>query len=517
MPQSNRPGRRSPLPTLLASALLSALFVFAMTAVSLPGTAFASVAKEAACSVNLRTSASTSAGIKATLKTGTKVTVATSVTGSAWKATCNGKTISSKYWYRISAVNGKSAKSLYGVTYVYGALYLFRPVTSTGYTRYAACPAYLRTSPSTTAPSKAIIATDTKVFVATPVTGAAWSATCAGTATSGPYWYQISAVNGQSVQSLYGVSYVYAANGLFKTAVTVAPAPTPTPPSAAPPAATCGTSLQTLINSTPTGGTLNVPACLYRESVTVARPMTIDGTGATIDGRDPAGTPVRQRWLFVSASDVTVRGFTMRYTSGGYAVGGVETGLGVQRFVLENCDVSHAYVNIVLGATDSTIRNCSIHDATHLGSGSPPTARWGVHNQITGNRIYHNNRTGEPDPYVDAAASRPVGSIRSCSTATRSTTTARGVGSTGAASTRPSRTTRSTTATRPGSWTRRAPAPGSSATRRGRTASAHGAPGAGGRASSSRRRRTPRYGTTRSPGTGSASASSAKTAPTAQA
>ena len=229
MPQSIRPGYRSPLPTLLTSALLSALFVFAMTAVSLPGTAFASVAKEAACSVNLRTTASTSAGIKATLKTGTKVTVATSVTGSAWKATCNGKTISSKFWYRISAVNGKSAKSLYGVTYVYGALYLFRPVTTTGYTRYAACSAYLRTSPSTTAASKGIIGTDTKVYVATPVTGAAWSATCAGRAVAGPYWYQISAINGQSVQSLYGVSYVYAANGLFKTAVTVAPAPTPTP------------------------------------------------------------------------------------------------------------------------------------------------------------------------------------------------------------------------------------------------------------------------------------------------
>ena len=46
---------------------------------------------------------------------------------------------------------------------------------------------------------------------------------------SGPSWYQISAVNGTSVQSLYGVSYVYAASGLFKTAVTVAPPPTPTP------------------------------------------------------------------------------------------------------------------------------------------------------------------------------------------------------------------------------------------------------------------------------------------------
>ena len=283
MPQSVRPSHRAPLPTLLMSALLSALFVFAMTAISLPGTAFASVAKEAACSVNLRTSASTSAGIKATLKTGTKVTVATSVTGSAWKATCNGKTISSKYWYRISAVNGKSAKSLYGVTYVYGALYLFRPVTTTGYTRYAACSAYLRTSPSTTSPSKAIIATDTKVFVATPVTGAAWSATCAGRAVSGPYWYQISSVNGQSVQSLYGVTYVYAANGLFKTAPTAAPAPTPTP------------------TPTPTPKPTSTPTPTPKPSATPA-PTPTPSPGKTIEGVDISHWQGTINWTSVAGA-----------------------------------------------------------------------------------------------------------------------------------------------------------------------------------------------------------------------
>ena len=75
--------------------------------------------------------------------------------------------------------------------------------------RYAACTAYLRSSASTASASKAIIATDTKVLVATQVTGAAWSARCAGNPVSGSTWYQISAVNGQTVQSLYGVSYVY--------------------------------------------------------------------------------------------------------------------------------------------------------------------------------------------------------------------------------------------------------------------------------------------------------------------
>ena len=116
---------------LLISALLSAVFVFAITAVSLPGTAFASEMKLAACSVNLRTSPSTTARIKTTLKTGMRVTEVAAVRGSAWKATCNGKTISSRYWYRISGINGKSVKSLYGVSYVYGALYLFKTPTPT--------------------------------------------------------------------------------------------------------------------------------------------------------------------------------------------------------------------------------------------------------------------------------------------------------------------------------------------------------------------------------------------------
>ena len=256
MPQSARSSRRPSLSTLLMSALLSALFAFAVTAVSLPATTFASVAKEAACGVNLRTSASTTARLKATLKTGTRVTVATSVTGRGWRATCNGRTLSSRYWYRISAVNGRSVKSLYGVTYVYGALGLFRPVSSTGYTRYAACNVYLRTSASTTASSKGVIATNTKVYVATPVTGSNWSATCAGRAVSGPYWYRISQVDGKSVQSLYGVPYVYAANGLFSPTVVSTtpppPAPTPTPTPAPTPTPTPAATPTAPPNATPT-------------------------------------------------------------------------------------------------------------------------------------------------------------------------------------------------------------------------------------------------------------------------
>ena len=53
----------------------------------------------------------------------------------------------------------------------------------------------------------------------------------------------------------------------------------------------CSISLQTLIDSTPSDGTVSVPACVYRETVTISRPMTVIGYGAVIDGRDATGAP----------------------------------------------------------------------------------------------------------------------------------------------------------------------------------------------------------------------------------
>jgi GH25 family lysozyme M1 (1,4-beta-N-acetylmuramidase) len=226
---ARRPGR-SPLPIILATAMASAFFMFGITAVAAPGDAFASVAKAAACSANLRTSPYVTARLRTSIKTNTRVTVATSVTGGSWRVTCAGKALSGKYWYRISAINGRSVKSLYGVTYLYAASGLFKPYVAPTITKYAACNAYLRTSAATTATSKVLIKTDTKVTIATSVTGTSWSATCAGKALSGKYWYRISAINGKSVKTLYGVTYVYGASGLFKpTITTTASTPTPTP------------------------------------------------------------------------------------------------------------------------------------------------------------------------------------------------------------------------------------------------------------------------------------------------
>ena len=56
------------------------------------------------------------------------------------------------------------------------------------------------------------------------------STTCSGKAVSGKSWYRISSVNGKSVKSLYGVTYLYSATGLYKSTVTTrsgAPRPRP--------------------------------------------------------------------------------------------------------------------------------------------------------------------------------------------------------------------------------------------------------------------------------------------------
>ena len=74
----------------------------------------------ACAGVNVRTSASTSAAIKVRLSTGSRVTVVAKVNGGSWSAICP-TSKSGSTWYRISAVNGKSVSSLYGLTYIYAA------------------------------------------------------------------------------------------------------------------------------------------------------------------------------------------------------------------------------------------------------------------------------------------------------------------------------------------------------------------------------------------------------------
>jgi len=98
----------------------------------------------------------------------------------------------------------------------------------------------LRTGPATTYTRKAQVDTGARLTAVARVSGGRYSAQCAGSQ-SGSAWYKVSAINGKSVKSLYGVTYLYGARQLFKTLVN----PTPSPTKAAAPATLAPTTAPT--------------------------------------------------------------------------------------------------------------------------------------------------------------------------------------------------------------------------------------------------------------------------------
>src|SRR6185503_18731571 len=77
------------------------------------------------------------------------------------------------------------------------------------------CGVRLRASASTSASTTSIIDMNEVVTASATVSGGDWAADCPSSV-SGSTWYKITAVGGKSVSSLYGVSVVYAATGLFR-------------------------------------------------------------------------------------------------------------------------------------------------------------------------------------------------------------------------------------------------------------------------------------------------------------
>lgn len=213
IPVATRRRPASPSPVLVA--LLSAVFLAGTAAVFMPGDAFAATTtKVAACGASLRTSSSTTARLKATIRAGARVTVTATVRGGAWRATCAGATLSGRYWYRISVVDGRSVRSRYGVSYVYAGAWLFNYPTPSP--RFAACNGVgLRLGTSFSTTRKGVLKAGSQVSVTALIGGAGWRATCNGAVLSGSYWFRVKAINGVSVRSLYGISYVYVASKLI--------------------------------------------------------------------------------------------------------------------------------------------------------------------------------------------------------------------------------------------------------------------------------------------------------------
>jgi GH25 family lysozyme M1 (1,4-beta-N-acetylmuramidase) len=230
-----RSSHRGPVLVGLLSLLLA---VLSFSTFAYPSEVSASSTLAAKCSgVAVRTSASTSGKIKVRLTSGARVTALSTVAGGKWKASCGGATLSGSRWYRITAIAGKSVKSLYGVTYLYAASGLLKGVITTT-TLYTACSSTpLRASASSGSPAKVKLPSGAKLVANSTASGGAWSITCPK-AGKGSLWYRVVSVNGKSVSSLYGVSYLYVVKSQAATtqpAATASPTPSPKPSATATP------------------------------------------------------------------------------------------------------------------------------------------------------------------------------------------------------------------------------------------------------------------------------------------
>ena len=176
----------------------------------------------------LRTEPRVSSKVVKSIDQGAKVVAVKTVRAGRWTARCHGA-LEGRGWLKIVSIGGTSTRTLFGRSAVFGAKGLFKyvrtidsnepdptpepPEVSTT-SHVSNCSVRLRESASVDAATTAIIDQNIIVTSSGSVTGGTWEADC-GEALSGTSWLQITAVGGQSVTSLYGVSVVYAASGLF--------------------------------------------------------------------------------------------------------------------------------------------------------------------------------------------------------------------------------------------------------------------------------------------------------------
>ena len=214
----------SPLAKVL-TAVLAAVLLFTVSTAAFPSDVLGATTLSTRCDgVSVRTKPSTSSTRKAVLPSGVQVNAVTKVTGSRWRVTCAGRTYAGNTWYRINNVNGRSASSRYGVSYVYSATALFK--VAPAYPKYTACnDVALRSKPSTSATRKAVLPVDVKVTAVARVSGGRWIVSCNGKSTTGTSWFRLTTVNGRNVASRYGVTYVYAATALLRATAPDSPPP----------------------------------------------------------------------------------------------------------------------------------------------------------------------------------------------------------------------------------------------------------------------------------------------------
>jgi parallel beta-helix repeat protein len=149
------------------------------------------------------------------------------------------------------------------------------------------------------------------------------------------------------------------------------PAPTSAPTATPAPTATavsCGTSLQAMVDATPSGGTLNLAGCTYPAGATIARPLTL--LGATI--RPAAGST----GIVVRASDVTLDGLRIigpqatTYREGEFGITvAASASSPARRLTIRNSEVA-SFGKAALWlryVADLVVENNTVHDAVYAG------------------------------------------------------------------------------------------------------------------------------------------------------
>ena len=140
----------------------------------------------------------------------------------------------------------------------------------------------LRTGPSVSEARKGQVDAGARVTVKKTVSGGHYSVRCDGVVREGSRWHKISAIDGRSVLSLYGVKRVYAAAKLFRTVPAATPnptakptgAPTSAPSGAATPAPTAAPTAPPTPEPTPWPGPTFLPS-----PITLGSTVTFYGRG----------------------------------------------------------------------------------------------------------------------------------------------------------------------------------------------------------------------------------------------
>ncbi|MEI7743844.1 MAG: CoA-binding protein, partial [Chloroflexota bacterium] len=216
--------RRYGLVPLLALAMI-AILVLSGASTAFPSPALGTTPLATRCDgVSLRGKPSTASKLLRALPAGATVVAVARVSGASWAATCAGMTARGTSWWKITAVNGRTAASLFGVPVVYGATSLFRWASSSAVvTACKGVPA--RTGANVTSTLRVTLPAGSRLTTVGTVKGGNWRSTC-GPTTPGSAWNLVTAVNGTSVKARYGVLFLYVAHGDVRTPVIATPAPT---------------------------------------------------------------------------------------------------------------------------------------------------------------------------------------------------------------------------------------------------------------------------------------------------